>query len=463
MARLPQPGKDGGQWGQILNEFLLVGHTDTGELKLATWKKESQRPSAAEEGQFGLHLGLGKVEFFSAGSWHTVGELYSTPGANLATREIVDKLGDIVSVRDFGALGDGATDDTKAIQTALQYCRKEKRDLLFPAGRYLVSPHFPLRQTDSLPSTVEDWNGISIFGFGKNSVIESEAADCFQLKAVKNLTIRNLAVTSVARGAARVGSNGISISNGSNNITIDGVHIFDLPFVAETDSFVGGRAITLQPSTFGVEDLSNVCVRNCTSENVAIGFSLEVEGALPRAVSAIRVHDNHFRASYRGLFVGYHTAEQQSPLDEIDVSISNNTLEGGQYGICLNGVSGAIVTGNMFLSQEVRLSGAVARDTLRVPIYIVGGQQSIIQGNRVRYASCDSYLMFDKVKSSAAAEQWTVTGNIFSGSCTAEGIAARGSVRRSAIAYNSLSGVGKTELSESLRSEELANTILQAG
>ena len=33
MARLPVPGDDSGQWGDILNEFLVVAHNPDGTLK----------------------------------------------------------------------------------------------------------------------------------------------------------------------------------------------------------------------------------------------------------------------------------------------------------------------------------------------------------------------------------------------------------------------------------------------
>src|SRR5579859_3882261 len=33
MSRLPQPGGDDGTWGQILNDFLGVGHNADGSLK----------------------------------------------------------------------------------------------------------------------------------------------------------------------------------------------------------------------------------------------------------------------------------------------------------------------------------------------------------------------------------------------------------------------------------------------
>jgi len=54
-------------------------------------------------------------------------------------RTIESKLGDTVSVKDFGAVGDGTTDDTAAIQAAIDACRINKQILYFPSGTYLVT------------------------------------------------------------------------------------------------------------------------------------------------------------------------------------------------------------------------------------------------------------------------------------------------------------------------------------
>ena len=60
-------------------------------------------------------------------------------------RTVQAKLDDFASVRDFGAVGDGSTDDTDAINRALYqlYCRdvttQVRRSLYFPAGTYRVS------------------------------------------------------------------------------------------------------------------------------------------------------------------------------------------------------------------------------------------------------------------------------------------------------------------------------------
>lgn len=60
-------------------------------------------------------------------------------------RSVQAKLDDQASVRDFGAVGDGITDDTAAINRALYelFCREVnpqvRRSLFFPAGTYLVT------------------------------------------------------------------------------------------------------------------------------------------------------------------------------------------------------------------------------------------------------------------------------------------------------------------------------------
>ena len=36
MPRLPQPGSDGGVWGDILNSYLSVEHNSDGTLKIRT-------------------------------------------------------------------------------------------------------------------------------------------------------------------------------------------------------------------------------------------------------------------------------------------------------------------------------------------------------------------------------------------------------------------------------------------
>ena len=66
-------------------------------------------------------------------------------GGTVTYRSLQRKLDDFVSVKDFGAVGDGLTDDTLAINLALKqlYCvtanPAARKTLYFPAGHYIVT------------------------------------------------------------------------------------------------------------------------------------------------------------------------------------------------------------------------------------------------------------------------------------------------------------------------------------
>jgi hypothetical protein len=92
----------------------------------------------------------------------TAGKLsFTQAGTGAVARTVDSRLKDVVSVKDFGATGDGATDDTAAIQAAITYCTGAKdRTLYFPTGTY---------RCDSVIGTI----GCSAIGEGLfNSVIE---------------------------------------------------------------------------------------------------------------------------------------------------------------------------------------------------------------------------------------------------------------------------------------------------
>jgi hypothetical protein len=60
-------------------------------------------------------------------------------GTGAVQRNVQNKLRDIVSVLDFGAVGDGVTNNQSAITAALTYCNANGKDLFFPAGTYNFS------------------------------------------------------------------------------------------------------------------------------------------------------------------------------------------------------------------------------------------------------------------------------------------------------------------------------------
>lgn len=74
---------------------------------------------------------------------------FTPAGAGALQTNAQAKFREIVSVKDFGAVGDGVTDDADAINTAEAAASAGGRSLYFPAGTYLcASPLYRLGNTD---------------------------------------------------------------------------------------------------------------------------------------------------------------------------------------------------------------------------------------------------------------------------------------------------------------------------
>ena len=91
----------------------------------------------------GLHVGA-QVKFttsaINASSYGDAEQInYTPPFVNSVPTNVEVKLAQTVSVKDFGAVGDGVTDDTAAVQTAVDYCILNNRDLLVDGLCYLAS------------------------------------------------------------------------------------------------------------------------------------------------------------------------------------------------------------------------------------------------------------------------------------------------------------------------------------
>lgn len=59
---------------------------------------------------------------------------FRQPGAGAVSRNIQDKLGDIISARDHGARFDGVADDRAALQAAIDAAHSQRKPLLLPGG-----------------------------------------------------------------------------------------------------------------------------------------------------------------------------------------------------------------------------------------------------------------------------------------------------------------------------------------
>jgi lysophospholipase L1-like esterase len=100
----------------------------------------------------------------------------------------------IINVKDYGAIGDGTTDDTSAINTASLAASVNGKALYFPLGTYIVNPN----ATRLICYTGQTW-----FGYGRLSIIKvkNNCGDYHTVigassdgTAVDNFTIRDITI-----------------------------------------------------------------------------------------------------------------------------------------------------------------------------------------------------------------------------------------------------------------------------
>jgi hypothetical protein len=97
---------------------------------------------------------------------------YHPAGTGAVATTVQAKLRESVSVKDFGAIGDGVADDTLAVQAAVTYCVQNRKALFVPAGTYIIRP--ATNGTVYLNKLTADYQGLTMFGEGRGKSIFKE-------------------------------------------------------------------------------------------------------------------------------------------------------------------------------------------------------------------------------------------------------------------------------------------------
>jgi hypothetical protein len=103
----------------------------------------------------------------NSGNATAISYTLTAPGA--VTQTVQTKLEQYVSVKDFGAVGDGVTDDTAAIQSAIDYAAPLGKAVYFPSGVY--------RTTQTVGFTRSDAQQFGLHIVGENNVYTEIKAD----------------------------------------------------------------------------------------------------------------------------------------------------------------------------------------------------------------------------------------------------------------------------------------------
>lgn len=197
-------------------------------------------------------------------------------GSGAITRTIQDKLRDFINVKDFGAKGDGATNDTVALQAAID-ATPIGGTLYFPAGDYITSAPLQISQP------------ITLQGSQKNiSIILCLANDGIHIGAVGNVNVFNLELAQAVRfsttpnnytGILVVGTFNTRASNHCyRDVFIDG---FRYGIYAE---WIWSSVFDNLRTNFGFTGLTarylsvNNVVTNCSFVGTNGGFGIHLDG-----------------------------------------------------------------------------------------------------------------------------------------------------------------------------------------
>jgi hypothetical protein len=158
---------------------------------------------------------------------------------------------DIVNVKDFGAKGDGLTDDTLAIQKAIDSTSRDYQVVYFPQGTYLVSDTIQLGRLKTIQGAIKDKTIIRL----KDASLPFTQAPKPLLHSIYNnnqtfgIYLRDLTVN-IGKGNSKA----IGIQyNTHNNGAIDNVAI-------ESEDFSGAIGLDLSETEFGPGTIANLTV-----------------------------------------------------------------------------------------------------------------------------------------------------------------------------------------------------------
>ncbi len=131
-------------------------------------------------------------------------------GIGAVTRTSHDKFSDAVSIKDFGAKGDGLTDDTLAIQNALS----AYDSVFIPAGRYLISNVITVKARQTLK------------GAGQTSVFECQDNNFNAIEIVEDhATLANFRIEKGNIGIKLFGRDRPVVQTSVTDVTIIQPHI----------------------------------------------------------------------------------------------------------------------------------------------------------------------------------------------------------------------------------------------
>lgn len=358
-------------------------------------------------------------------NWIISGE--SSDGVNFlqtgtsAVRTVQSKLRDYVSVKDFGAKGDGTTDDTAAIQAAVDSI--SFGSIFFPPGEYKLTAEIDIAKA----------NGIRLFGAGRMVtyvVLATNTQNGFNVAQDTSVVIEDMTITASA-GLTKTAGAAIAVSGTSVATYNSGSRFSNLIISLQRNGIdlSSAGAFWIENCYFLSNISSGVIVRNSANGDIGDGLIAHCQFNSADAVGpgiayssggALRVIGNKFWDHGTGGLI-------LDLLDDGDTGglfvIGNSFDSQGGYGILLQNTAAAhtfisaTIVGNQFTactSVDIAQSGDnwLSYLTICGNNFIRSNTATSIELNGVDYATISGNVFAGQGGTSKAIEIGGDTDNI---------------------------------------------------
>lgn len=253
---------------------------------------------------------------------------YTPSGTGAVARSAASKFGETVSVKDFGAVGDGSADDAAAIQRAINALPSSGGIVLFPAGTYVVSA---TQTVSGTPCHIVVSGRQNIYLCGYGAIIQStltaptigNLGDVFRISSSNNIVIEGFTVTTQFTRA--IGS-GTPSDFGCNAVTIDTSGGAAQNFSMRDVRVLSGMSLLrVLPA---VARMRNIIAENCTVDVGYYGVNFQDNGDNARIenLRTNRILRSYFVYGVSNHVVNYTSTGQDSSFHDCLISANAGTV-----------------------------------------------------------------------------------------------------------------------------------------
>ena len=281
----------------------------------------------------------------------TASQVSFTQAGSTYGRNVQLKLQESVSVKDFGAVGDGVTDDAAAIQAAFNSLGATGGTVLFPNSTYLIGA------TVAIPSN-------TIVEFDQSQINTARNGILFKIEGSDGARKENVILQNGRFTATTIGTGG---QQTLQVIWADNILVRNCTF-----KDFGGVAVKFNGGNFNVE------VSNCTADNIGvISFYAEGDGSVAnKGCYNVRFLNNTVTNYLYGI-----EAKQASDIKIIGNTVNTQRAGSTKYGIL---VTRDYSTGAEITPRNVIISENSLTDVVKFGINVTATADAIISNNYIR-------------------------------------------------------------------------------